>query len=192
MNICLDNTLYFSPQYDEIKSLLSSKNTLDTGLLRLSAHRQIDKNDYLSHDKLRSLIASRISLLLSTLPNFKFESLSIQYSRPFSLIEDGDVLIINLKNKAGLLVSLELFFNTGNTSDKLSLKLCQHDLQFENFLISNNQNLIIEENSLIIKQLDHFILNLHKTNKIVITSKLIHINTMTESILTHLKINQFF
>lgn len=191
VNICLDNALYFSSQYDDIKSLLSNKNTLDTGLLRLSAHRQINKNDYLPHDKLRSLISGKISLLLSTLPNFKFESVSIQYSRPFSLIEDGDVLIINLKNKAGFLVSIELFFNTGNTSDKLSLKQCQHDLQFENFLIFNNQNLIADENSLIIKQLDHFILNLHKTNKIVITSQLIHINAMTESILNHLKIDGF-
>ena len=191
VNICLDNALYFSPQYDEIKSLLSNKNTLNTGLLRLSAHRQINKDDYLSHDKLRFLISGKISLLLSILPKFQFESLSVQYSRPFSFIEDGDVLIIHLKNKTGFLVSLELFFNTGNTSDQLSLTQGQHDLQFESFLISNNQNLIADENSLIIKQLDHFILNLHKANKIVITSQLIHVNTMTESILTHLTINQF-
>ncbi|EMA3640439.1 hypothetical protein U2T78_001097 [Providencia stuartii] len=191
VNICQNSLLRFSHQYDEMKSILSNKSTRDSGLLRLSAHRQIDKMDCLSKETLRSLIAEKVSLLLNLLPEFKFDSLSIQYSRPFSHIEKGDVLMINLKDGNGFLASLELFFNTGNVSDKLSLKQCHHDLQFENFLMSNNQFSIINENSLIIKQLDHFILNPHKTNKIVINSQLIDINKITESILNQLELNQF-
>ncbi|QIC15219.1 hypothetical protein [Providencia vermicola] len=190
-NICQSNVLLFSNQYDKVKAILSNKSIPDSGLLRLSAHRQIDQNDPLSKAKLRSLIAEKVTLLLNSLPDFKFDTSSVQYSRPLSNIEAGDVLIINLKNNDGFLVSFELFFNTGNVSDKLSLKQHHHDLQFENFLMFNNQNSIIDENSLMIKQLDYFILSLHKINKIRVTTQLLLVNQMTESILTQLELSKF-
>lgn len=191
VNICQDNILSFSQQYDEVKSTLSDNNTLDTGLLRLSAHRIIEDDNHLPYNMLHSLIAEKVSLLLSLLPEFKMSSTSIQYSRPFANIEDGDVLIINLRNENGFLVSFELFFNTGNISDKLSLKQSNNSFQFENYLILNKKSSIVTESSLIIKQLDHFILNLHKTKKIAITTQLMCVNKMTESILNQLRFDKF-
>ncbi|EKT65106.1 hypothetical protein OOA_01185 [Providencia burhodogranariea DSM 19968] len=191
VNICQDNVLSFSQQYDELKLALSDNKTRDTGLLRLSAHRIIEEDNHLPYNMLHSLIAEKVLLLLCLLPEFKINSLSIQYSRPLVYIEDGDVLIINLRNENGFLVSFELFFNTGNISDKLSLKQSKNNFQFENILISNNLNSEITENSLIIKQLDHFILSLHKTKKIAITTQLMNINKMTVSILNQLKFDKF-
>lgn len=191
VNICQDNILSFSQQYDELELTLSGNKTPNAGFLRLTAHRIIEEDNHLSYNILHSLIAEKVSVLLSLHPEFRISSPSIQYSRPFVNIEDGDVLIINLRNENGFLVSFELFFNTGNISDKLSLKLSQNSFQFENYLISNNKNSIITENSLIIKQLEHFILSLHKTKKIAITTQLMCINEMTESILNQLKLDKF-
>lgn len=191
VNISYTPTLSFENQFKDLSDILFSENGPDTGLLRLTAHRTIEKEDRIPFNTLRAAIAEKVSLLLTIQPDFSLNTASIQYSHPFSKREDADILIINLRNKNGLLISFELFFNTGNISDKLSLKQRNHHFQLESHLIIEQTSPVLSVEDPVIKQLDQFILQLHSENKLAKTSHFMDTNRITEGLLEQLKTENF-
>ena len=191
VNINHSHPVSFEAQFKDLNlELLSDKNS-DAGLLRLSAHRNIEHDNRIPFNTLRALISSKVSLLLTLLPHFALSTASIQYSHPFSKMKDGDVLIINLRNENGLLISFELFFNTGNISDKLSLKQRNCSFQFENNFITEQKNHIFSDDDVVTKQLDQFVLKLRKETSPLVLTHFKDTNLITESILMQLKLNEF-
>lgn len=180
--------LYFDKQFAQIKRTLQNEQLLDTGLLRLSAHRMIEAQNRLSLNILRAMLAQKVELLITLLSDVTFSALSIQYSHPLKQMEDGDVLIINFKHKGGLLVSLELFFNTGDVSDKLSLKQSNNSYEIENKRYINQS---IDEDNVVFKQLDQFVLKIRNDIKLPPTSHWEHTNKLTNELLKQLSQSGF-
>ncbi|MEX6252437.1 MULTISPECIES: hypothetical protein [Providencia] len=178
--------LTFEDSFNQIKHVLHTQNKLETGLLRLSAHRVIEPENRLPFNILRGTITQKIELLLTLLPDFSFSTASIQFSHPFAKMEDGDVLIINLRHKGGLLISFELFFNTGNISDKLSLKQCNQSYEVENKVLFNPPRQQLNEKNTIFKQIDQFILKLHGGTKLTQPAHWARTNELTNEILKQL------
>ncbi|MGJ3353323.1 hypothetical protein [Providencia sp. Je.9.19] len=191
VNISHSHPISFETQFCDLNlELLSEKNS-EAGLLRLSAHRKIEPDDRIPFNTLRAVISDKVSLLLTLLPSFTLSTASIQYSHPFSKMEDGDVLIINLRTEYGLLISFELFFNTGNISDRLSLKQRNHNFQFENNLITEQKNHLVTDDDAVIKQLDQFVLKLRSETKQRKATHFMNTNLITENILGQLKLKAF-
>lgn len=184
-------TLSFGSQFNQIQASLRDKNASEAGLLRLSAHRIIERENRLPFNTLRSVIAQKVELLLSLLPDLSVPTMSIQYSHPFTKMEDGDVLLINLRHKGGLLISFELFFNTGTIRDKLSLKQSNHHYEIEEEFTFNQENQNINENDAIIKQLDQFILALRGDEKPVQATHWLRTNEITNEIINQLNNSGF-
>lgn len=183
--------LSFEASFAQLKSSLLANNGTETGLLRLSSHRIIEPENRLPFNTLRSVLTQQVELLLLLLPDFSLTTASIQYSHPFAKMEDGDVLIINLRHKSGLLISFELFFNSGYLSDKLSLKQCNHSYEVENKFVFNQENQNINEDNVIVRQLDQFVLKLRGDTKSVQVSHWLQTNKLTNQIINQLNISGF-
>ncbi|MGG4663882.1 hypothetical protein [Providencia vermicola] len=183
--------LSFEDTFNQLKTSLAVKNKSETGLLRLSSHRMIEPENRLPFNTLRSVLTQKVELLLSLLPDLSLTETSVQYSHPFTKMENGDVLIINLRHKGGLLVSIELFFNTGNIADKISLKQCNHSYEVESKFIINKENQSINEKTSIVKQLDQFILKLHNDEKLFQKNHWLQANKLTDEIINQLTNNGF-
>jgi len=181
----------FEETFTQLKTSLAVKNKSETGLLRLSSHRMIEPENRLPFNTLRSTLTQKVELLLSLLPDFVLSEASVQYSHPFAKMENGDVLIINLRQKGGLLISFELFFNTGNITDKISLKQCNHRYEVESMLTINQENQNINEENSIVKQLDQFILKLRNEEKLFQTNHWLQVNKLTDEIINQLTSNGF-
>ncbi|WP_353242184.1 hypothetical protein [Providencia sp.] len=183
--------LSFAETFTQLKTSLAVKNKSETGLLRLSSHRMIEPENRLPFNILRSALTQKVELLLSLLPDFALTEASVQYSHPFVKMENGDVLIINLRHKGGLLISFELFFNTGNITDKISLKQCNHSYEVESKFTINQENQNINEENSIVKQLDQFILKLRNEEKSFQTNHWQQVNKLTDEIINQLTNNGF-
>ncbi|GAB1440415.1 hypothetical protein MASR2M36_31980 [Providencia sp.] len=183
--------LYFDEQFAKVKATLQDEHRLDTGLLRLSAHRIIEAENRLPLNTVWATLAQKVELLTTLLPDIAFSALSIQYSHPLKQMEDGDVLIINFKHKCGLLVSLELFFNTGSVLDKLTLKQCNNRYEIENKSYVNQLNQYIDEDNVVFKQLDQFILKLRSNTKLIPAIHWERTNRLTHDLLEQLRHSGF-
>lgn len=183
--------LSFEDAFTQLKTALTISSGSETGLLRLSAHRVIEPENRLPFNTLRSVLTQKVALLLSLLPDFSLSEASVQYSHPFAKMENGDVIIINLRHKSGLLVSFELFFNTGNIADKISLKQCNHSYEAESKLTISQENQNINEETSIVKQLDQFILKLRNEEKSFQINHWLQANKLTDEIINLLTNNDF-
>lgn len=150
--------LSFDSQFNQIKMSLITNRPSETGLLRISTHRTIEAENQLIFKILRNILTNNIALLLTLFPDFSLSAPSIQYSHPLTKLVNGDVLIINLRHKSGLLVSFEMFFNTARLEDKLSLKQCGHRYEIENQFSLNKKTQSPHQNKIVLNQLDQFIL----------------------------------
>ncbi|HGN1706274.1 TPA: hypothetical protein ACKRTE_002144 [Providencia rettgeri] len=175
--------LYLDEQFAKIKTTLQGGHLLDTGLLRLSAHRMIETENRLPLNTLRSMLAQKVELLITLLHDVSLSALSIQYSHPLKQMESGDVLIINFKYNGGLLISLELFFNTGEVLDKLSLKQCNKNYEIENKVYINQT---IDQDNVVFKQLDQFVLKARNDAKLMLASHWERTNRLTNDLLKQL------
>ncbi|WP_242452164.1 hypothetical protein [Providencia rettgeri] len=178
--------LSFDNQFNQIKASLMSKRGTETGLLRITAHRIIETENQLPFNILRNTITKNIELLLSLMPDFVLSSPAIQYSHPFTKRTDGDVLMINLRQENGLLVSFEIFFNTGKILDKLSLKQCNNRYEIKEKLSFNETYQEINQNNFIVEQLDQFVLRLGSNTKLAKINQWSRANKLTDIVIKQL------
>ncbi|WP_272691299.1 hypothetical protein [Providencia sp. PROV132] len=175
-------------QFNQIKASLMPKHGSETGLLRITTHRIVEPENQLPFNILRNTITKNIELLLSLMPDFVLSLPSIQFSHPFNQRADGDVLIINLRQENGLLVSFEIFFNTGKISDKLSLKQCNNRYEVEKKLSFNEKYQEVNQDNFIVKQLDQFVLRLSSNTKLAKINQWSRANELTDKVIKQLNI----
>lgn len=178
--------LGFDYQFNQIKTSLMSKRGTETGLLRIVTHRILETENQLPFNTLRNTIAKNIELLLSLIPDVVLSNPAIQYSHPFTKRADGDVLMINFRQEGGLLISFEIFFNTGKVSDKLSLKQCNNRYEVEKNLPFNERNQEINQNNFIVEQLDQFVLRLGSNTKLAKINQWSRANELTDKVIKQL------
>ncbi|WP_272679833.1 hypothetical protein [Providencia sp. PROV032] len=176
----------FDNQFSQIKTALMSKHGLETGLLRLTTHRICEAENQLPFNILRNTITKNIELLLSLMPDVLLSNPAIQYSHPFMKRADGDVLMINFRQNGGLLISFEIFFNTGKISDKLSLKQCNNRYEVAKKISFNEKNQEINQNNFIVEQLDQFILKLASNTKLAKINQWSRANKLTDKVIKQL------
>ncbi|MEX6397670.1 hypothetical protein AB6E88_11590 [Providencia hangzhouensis] len=154
--------------------------------MRITAHRIIETENQLPFNILRNTITKNIELLLS-MPYLSFHPPLIEYSHPFTKRTDGDVLMINLRQENGLLVSFEIFFNTGKILDKLSLKQCnnRYEIKRKNSLLMKHIKKLIKV-ILLVEQLDQFVLRLGSNIKLAKINQWSRANKLTDIVIKQL------